>query len=66
MATNLALDDSLIESAQALGHHRTKREAVTVALETYIQRLRQQEILDVFGTLDYLPDYDYKQQRQQN
>ena len=66
MATNLALDDSLIESAQALGHHRTKREAVTVALETYIQRLRQQEILDVFGTLDYLPDCDYKQQRQQN
>ena len=66
MATNLALDDSLIESAQLLGHHRTKREAVTVALETYIQRLRQQEMLDVFGTVEYLPDYDYKQQRQQN
>lgn len=66
MATNLALDDSLIESAQALGHHRTKREAVTVALETYIQTLRQQEILDAFGTLDYVPDYDYKQQRSQN
>ena len=66
MATNLALDDALIESAQALGHHRTKREAVTVALETYIQRLRQQEILDVFGTVEYLPDFDYKQQRQQN
>ena len=66
MATNLALDDALIESAQALGHHRTKREAVTVALETYIQRLRQQEMLDVFGTVEYLPDFDYKQQRQQN
>ena len=66
MATNLALDDSLIESAQLLGHHRTKREAVTVALETYIQRLRQQEMLDVFGTVEYLPDFDYKQQRQQN
>ena len=66
MATNLALDDALIESAQALGHHRTKREAVTVALETYIQRLRQQEMLDVFGTVEYLPDFDYKQQRQQS
>jgi Arc/MetJ family transcription regulator len=66
MATNLALDDALIASAQSLGHHRTKREAVTVALETYIQNLRQQEMLDVFGTVEYLPDYDYKQQRQQN
>ena len=66
MATNLALDNALIESAQLLGHHRTKREAVTVALESYIQKLRQQEILDIFGTVEYLSDYDYKQQRQQN
>ena len=29
MATNLALDDSLIADALKLGSHKTKREAVT-------------------------------------
>jgi len=63
MATNLALDDTLIESARQLGHHRTKREAVTQALEAYVRHLRQQEILADFGQVEYESDYDYKQQR---
>ena len=63
MATNLAIDDTLIESARRLGQHRTKREAVTQALSEYIQRLRQQEIISEFGKIDYQPDYDYKKQR---
>lgn len=63
MATNLAIDDNLIESARRLGHHRTKREAVTQALSEYIQRLKQQEIIGEFGKIDYQPDYDYKKQR---
>jgi len=33
MDTNLALDDKLIIQAQKIGHHRTKREAVTIAIE---------------------------------
>ena len=32
MATNLALDDQLIEQARVLGKHRTKKAAVTEAL----------------------------------
>lgn len=64
MATNLALDDALIQSACVLGHHKTKREAVTVALEQYVQGLRQQAVLSSFGQIDYADDYDYKQQRQ--
>lgn len=63
MATNLALDDKLIEDARRLGHHRTKREAVTRALTEYVQHLRQQEILSEIGKIDYDPDYDYKKQR---
>lgn len=31
MATNLALDDSLIEEARIAGRHRTKKDAVTMA-----------------------------------
>lgn len=60
MATNLALDDELIETAKKLGHHRTKREAVSKALEEYIQHLQQQSILDEYGSIDYEPSYDYK------
>ena len=63
MATNLALDDRLIEQAKDLGHHRTKREAVSAALMEYIQHLQQQSLLDEYGTIDYDPAYDYKQQR---
>jgi len=38
MATNLALDDQLIEEARVLGGHRTKREVVTQALLDYVQK----------------------------
>ena len=33
MATNLALDDDLIWEAKSVGRHKTKNEAVTVALQ---------------------------------
>jgi recombination DNA repair RAD52 pathway protein len=63
MATNLAIDDKLINEAKAVGHHKTKKEAVTTALERYVQWHKQQEILKHFGTIDYDPDYDYKRNR---
>ena len=46
MATNLQLDDKLIQEARRLGKHKTKREAVTAALTEYVQRRRQLGILD--------------------
>jgi hypothetical protein len=61
--TNLAIDDRLIEEAKKLGHHRTKKEAVSVALEEYIRKHRQQAILAAFGSIDYDPAYDYKRER---
>ena len=63
MATNLQLDDRLINEAVALGNHRTKRAAVTQALTDYIRHLRQERILDLFGKVDIDPRYDYKRQR---
>ena len=60
MATNLALDDELIEQARSAGGHKTKKEAVTAALAEYVQRRKQQEVIKLFGTIDYDPDYDYK------
>jgi len=63
VATNLAIDDKLINEAKAVGHHKTKREAVTAALERYVQWHKQQQILELAGTIDYHPDYDYKKIR---
>lgn len=63
MATNLAIDDSLIVEAQAIGGAKTKKAAVTEALKEYIQRRKQVQIISLFGTVDYDLDYDYKQTR---
>ncbi len=63
MPTNLALDDALIEEARRSGGHKTKKEAVTAALDEYVQRHKQQRILQQFGTLDFDRDYDYKAAR---
>ena len=63
MATNLALDDQLIEAARNLGGHKTKKEAVNAALQEYVQRRKQMEIIKLFGTIDYDPKYDYKARR---
>jgi Arc/MetJ family transcription regulator len=63
MATNLAIDDRLIEEARKTGKHKTKKEAVTTALEEYIQRHRQRRILEAVGTFDFDPAYDYKAER---
>jgi hypothetical protein len=63
MATNLAIDDKLIEEARLIGKHATKKGVVTEALLEYIQRRKQIEILDLFHSVDYDPDFDYKEQR---
>ncbi len=63
MATNLALDDALIEEARRTGGHKTKKEAVTAALDEYVRRRKQLEILDHLGTFDFDPNYDYKAAR---
>jgi hypothetical protein len=63
VATNLDLDPSLVEEAVAVGGRRTKKEAVTEALQEYIARRRQAKVATLFGTVDYDPKYDYKNQR---
>ncbi|HXB98168.1 MAG TPA: type II toxin-antitoxin system VapB family antitoxin [bacterium] len=63
MPTNLAIDDKLIVEAQRLGAHKTKKDAVTEALTQYIRQRKQQQVLGLFGTLDWDKGYDYKAAR---
>jgi predicted transcriptional regulator len=63
MATNLQIDDRLMQEALELGRHRTKRAVVEEALREYVMRRKQLKIVDLFGAIDYEEDYDYKAQR---
>ena len=63
MPTNLAIDDRLLAEAQKIGKHRTKKETVTAALDEYIRRRKQLDILELVGKIDYDEDYDYKRER---
>jgi Arc/MetJ family transcription regulator len=63
MATNLELDDRLIEKAKRLGKHASKREAVERALREYVAGLERVGVLELFGTLEMEPHGSHKRAR---
>jgi Arc/MetJ family transcription regulator len=63
MATNLALDDTLLDEALKIGNLRTKKETVTTALKEFIARRKQLKFLELAGTFDFDLEYDYKKAR---
>ena len=64
MPTNLNIDDSLLDEARRIGGKRSKRETVNEALREYVQRRKQRQILDLFGTLHWDRGYTYKKDRE--
>ena len=63
MHTNIDIDENLIREALELGGLKTKRAIVNQALAEYVRARKQQDILELFGQIDYDPDYDYKAAR---
>ena len=63
MATNLSIDKELLETALAVGGLKTKKDTVNLALEEFIQRRKADEVISLFGTIDYDSEYDYKKMR---
>ena len=63
MATNLDLDPELLDRALAVSGESTKKAAVTRALEEFIARREQRDLLDLFGSLHWDPAYDHKAER---
>lgn len=63
MATNLSLDPELIEQAVKVGGERTKKAAVTRALEEYIARRKQKHLLELMGKLEWDESFNYKVER---
>jgi len=63
MATNLSIDPDLLEEALKLSGEKTKKAAVTKALEEFVARRRQKSLLELFGHLTWERDFDYKAER---
>ena len=63
MATNLSIDPDLIERALEVSGERTKKAAVTKALQEFIARRRQKRLLELVGKLEWDSSYDYKAER---
>ena len=63
MATNLSIDPDLLERALALSGERTKKATVNQALREFIARREQTKLRELFGTLEWDPDFDYKRAR---
>lgn len=63
MATNLSIDPELIERALMVSGERTKKAAVTKALQEFIARREQKRLTELFGKLEWDTEYDYKQDR---
>ena len=64
MATNLSIDPDLLDEALSVSGERTKKAAVTLALEEFIARRKQQKLLELMGKLEWDKSYDYKRERQ--
>ena len=63
MATNLSIDPDLLDLALAVSGERTKKAAVTKALQEFIARRRQKRLLDMMGQLEWEEGFDYKTER---
>ena len=63
MATNLAIDDKLLIMAQDIAGIKTKKDTVNIALKEFVQRRKQEEIINMFGGIEYEDGYDYKKMR---
>ena len=63
MATNLAINDQLLNNALEIGGYRTKKDTVNAALEEFIQRRKAEDIINLFGKIEFDKNYDYKKMR---
>jgi Arc/MetJ family transcription regulator len=64
MATNLAINDDLLKNALEIGGYKSKKDTVNAALEEFIQRRRSEDVIKLFGKIEYDEKYDYKKLRE--
>jgi len=63
MATNLAIDDQLLNEALEIGGYKSKKDTVNAALDEFIKRRKTKDLINIFGTIEYDSSYDYIKMR---
>jgi len=61
--TNLSVDTQLLNDALIISGLKTKKDTVNLALREFIKKRKTSEIVELFGTIEYDEDYDYKEAR---
>ena len=60
METNLSIDETLLKRAYSIGGLKTRKDTVKLALEEFIAKRKTEEVIKMFHTVNYSPDYNYK------
>lgn len=63
MATNLKIDEALLNEARTLGKFKTKKETVNEALKLLVKQRKQLEVLNYEGAFEEFDNFDYKEYR---
>lgn len=63
MATNLGIDEQLLERALEVGRLPSKKATVNEALREFIARRKRLKALAVIGTIEFVDDFDAKADR---
>jgi len=61
----MQVETKLLEEVKKIDNYPNKNAAINAALKEYIAKYKRLECLKCFGTFDFDPDFDYKQQRKQ-
>ena len=63
MASNLAINDDLLSDAQNISGIKTKKDTVNTALKEFVQRRKQLKVINLFNSIEYDKEYNYKDHR---
>jgi len=60
MAGDVAINEDLLNEAYKIGEYDTKKETINIALKEFIQKRKSEDLIKLFGQIEYEPDYNYK------
>ncbi|GHS97601.1 DUF2191 domain-containing protein [Bacteroidia bacterium] len=63
MTTQLIIDNQLLETAFRVGGLKTPKETVNLALKEFIKKRKMGDVVEMFFSVDYDSDYNYKELR---
>jgi hypothetical protein len=63
MAANLTLDNTLLRTSLEIEELTAKRETASLVLDEFAKKKKRQEMIELFGTIDFDENYDYKKLR---